>query len=1068
MKSSVTRRWVEAARRPGTVLIAIVIAMGWQVGGACAADVTSSVSISKSGLVYARATNTFNSVVTITNTSGATLPAPLELVVSSTSPSTVTLANATGQDGSGHPEVTLSLGASGLAPGQSASAVLGFADPSRVSFTFTLALITVTPLSLSSSVLAMSSGDSGAVAITLASPAGPNGVSIALSSSDPSVVVVPSAIFVPAGYSQGFIGLDAIGQGSAIVTATVAGVGSTQLSVNAQARDFRVVGAPTAVAAGQMSDVDIVLDAPAPPGGASFTITSTNTSALNVTTPTVSIAAGGRDATFSIEGLSSGAAHVQVSAVANASGTQSFALSVIQAAGSTTITSRNLIDQAVASGQLSPDQAIVYRILAQFGSNALPSQYQGTPARHQFADNMSALVQGYATLTPQQQAVVAPYLLPPIYSDAWVESGGPTGVSVQAASLGIRSASTSRAAVTTQAATVSPDWGKLVTQHFKIWYRTNPPADLYSAIDAAQGALNVATWAEYAYESLSGLLGRDLISDVNQERSGGDGLYDIYVVHLGNSADGISEPFPQGGCGPQASYMLVNELAALNSDLARSTVAHELMHAFQATYNRLQCAETWMSEATASWAEYYVYRPFPGRTASEHDYARQYFGEEIQGTLTGATVNPLQQEFRWPIDQSAGARVNCLDGYCDYVFFVYLSNVATDAVIPKLFSIWQNADAVHAIDGALGGTLNTVWHDYAHKMWNDWQTPTVEDDFMNKYDPPDFEYGIFHTYEQLPFAKIKVELNGAQSAEYSSEINLALDPEIVYRLSATPLYFTFEDPSVSYVAFLNPLFDQKVDQDFKIYGRAKISGQWDGSWSDWTHKDVVTWCRDKKSERIEELVVILSNGSISGGGTTGQSVQDVEPNLAVSNIGCFQWSGSASLTTTTAAGLTTTVSATGVVLQRDDTANSINNDYQQDSFTSLAQGTANLTASGSVNAACSVNEGPLQTPANLAAADATLNIHLLGLPIESFTGEVLGGGGITHLVNIPYSLVCGGMTVDSTPKSGLESWMKFPGAPSYKAVSPDGHSITGSFTEPPDGAGATTTEHWDLHAVVEP
>jgi hypothetical protein len=680
---------------------------------------------------------------------------------------------------------------------------------------------------------------------------------------------------------------------------------------------------------------------------------------------------------------------------------------------------------------------------------------------------LSTLLKGYSTLTPQEQGTVAPYLVPPIYSDAWVESAGTGGVIVtQANQLGTRSASSVRAAVTAQAGMVSPDWGHLATQHFKIWYRTDSPAGLYSANDAAQAALNIATWVEYAYESLSGLLGRGLISDAGQAHSGGDGLYDIYVVSLAG-ANGVTEPFPQSGCGPQPTYILINVLPAVDPGYARSVVAHELMHAFQFTYDQIECDDTWMSEATASWAEYYVYKPFPDRTAYEQIYAMQYFGAALEGKVTGAAANPLQQEFRWPIDQSAGTRADCKNGYCDYVFFVYLSNVAGDAVIPNIFSKWQSTDAIHAIDGALGGTLNTVWHDYTHKMFNYWQTPAVEADFFTTYDPPIFVYGIFDTYSELPGGTIDVSLNGAQSAEYDAEIKRALDPEIIYRLSATPLYFTFNDPSVSYVAFLNPLFDQKVDQDFKIYGRAKISGKWEGTWSDWTHKDVVTWCRDKKSERIEELVVILSNGSISGSGMSGQSVQSLEPDLAVSNIGCWDWSGTASVTTTTTAGLTTTVSATGVVLQRDDTANAINNEFEQDSFTSLAQGTANLTASGSVSVACSVNEGPLQPPANVAAADATLDIHLLGLPIESFTGEVLGRGGITHLVNIPYSLVCGGMTLDTTPKSGLEEWMKFPGAPSYRAVSADGRSITGSFTEPPDGTGATTTEHWDLHAVVE-
>jgi len=60
------------------------------LGTAAAADVTSQVTISKSGLTYARATNTFNSVVTVTNASAATLAAPLDLVITGLTPATVT------------------------------------------------------------------------------------------------------------------------------------------------------------------------------------------------------------------------------------------------------------------------------------------------------------------------------------------------------------------------------------------------------------------------------------------------------------------------------------------------------------------------------------------------------------------------------------------------------------------------------------------------------------------------------------------------------------------------------------------------------------------------------------------------------------------------------------------------------------------------------------------------------------------------------------------------------------------------------------------------------------------
>lgn len=101
-------------------------------------DMSSQVTITKSGLVLDRATNTFNTVVTITNSSSTVLNGPLVLVISDLTPTTVTLANPSGQDPSGNPFVTLNVPTGGLSPGQIISSVLlEFQNPDRVAFSFT-------------------------------------------------------------------------------------------------------------------------------------------------------------------------------------------------------------------------------------------------------------------------------------------------------------------------------------------------------------------------------------------------------------------------------------------------------------------------------------------------------------------------------------------------------------------------------------------------------------------------------------------------------------------------------------------------------------------------------------------------------------------------------------------------------------------------------------------------------------------------------------------------------------------------------------------------------------------
>jgi beta-lactam-binding protein with PASTA domain len=101
-------------------------------------DVTALVTITRSGLVYNRTTNTFDSLVTIKNSSASILTGPLILAVNQITPLSVTLSNSTGLTSSGNPYVSLTVPAGGLSPGQSISNVLlKFSNPNRVVFTFT-------------------------------------------------------------------------------------------------------------------------------------------------------------------------------------------------------------------------------------------------------------------------------------------------------------------------------------------------------------------------------------------------------------------------------------------------------------------------------------------------------------------------------------------------------------------------------------------------------------------------------------------------------------------------------------------------------------------------------------------------------------------------------------------------------------------------------------------------------------------------------------------------------------------------------------------------------------------
>jgi hypothetical protein len=87
-------------------------------------DLTSSVQISRSGLVLNRLTNTFDASVTVRNTSAVPLLGPLQLALTSASPAHIALYNSHGRLSGGADYIVLPLTDGTLAPGASTTGVV--------------------------------------------------------------------------------------------------------------------------------------------------------------------------------------------------------------------------------------------------------------------------------------------------------------------------------------------------------------------------------------------------------------------------------------------------------------------------------------------------------------------------------------------------------------------------------------------------------------------------------------------------------------------------------------------------------------------------------------------------------------------------------------------------------------------------------------------------------------------------------------------------------------------------------------------------------------------------------
>ena len=123
----------------GWLVVACAVA-GSAAAQALTQDLTSQFAITRSGLVLNRTSNTFDSTVTLKNSSDAPVLAPIDVVVGGL-PAGITLANKTGDKPDGRPYSSPMAAGALLQGGGSLTFVQKFANPARVTFTSTLQIL---------------------------------------------------------------------------------------------------------------------------------------------------------------------------------------------------------------------------------------------------------------------------------------------------------------------------------------------------------------------------------------------------------------------------------------------------------------------------------------------------------------------------------------------------------------------------------------------------------------------------------------------------------------------------------------------------------------------------------------------------------------------------------------------------------------------------------------------------------------------------------------------------------------------------------------------------------------
>ncbi|HEU0119537.1 MAG TPA: hypothetical protein VFQ91_03355 [Bryobacteraceae bacterium] len=215
-------------------------------------------------------------------------------------------------------------------------------------------LAIVSGLTLSPSSVVGGAGATGTV--TLAVPATPGGVSVSLSSSDPSVTV-PASVTIASGQSSATFAVSTSAVAAAR-TATITGTSltsvSAQLSITPAGPNTVTLSgislSPSSLQGGAAATGTVTLAAPAPAGGVSISLLSNSG---NATTPaSVSIAAGASSTTFSITTLPVGSS-TTVSIAATSANTVSASLTIRPPCVSSLSLTVNITDLLSGGGLLS-------------------------------------------------------------------------------------------------------------------------------------------------------------------------------------------------------------------------------------------------------------------------------------------------------------------------------------------------------------------------------------------------------------------------------------------------------------------------------------------------------------------------------------------------------------------------------------------------------------------------------------------------------------------------------------------------------------------------------------------
>jgi len=580
-----------------------------------------------------------------------------------------------------------------------------------------------------------------------------------------------------------------------------------------------------------------------------------------------------------------------------------------------------LIERALVAGRIDGEQALIYRVYALFGDDRLPLEFDGPPSDEPNHALLRELASTVHTLSQPTHDLLRPFLLPPQYAESWYAQRAGLTAPAQAQAQAAR-ATPSATTINCEASRLPGFFPRVSTTNFNIFYM--------KSLDPAQDAVSaqvvelIAALIEEVYRTESSLLNRFRLSDINEACNGGDAKTDIYYggfALFGTGAWTATYPLPRGStgvnaCADRPSMVMLNKTSkefiaierslAQGRALAKSIVAHEILHVLQfAMPRQASCTDTlWFDEATAQWAMDHVVPTIaqgePGEFGMEPGAGRVAPGFPKSGPVL---ADYLFAGHMVPIEKP-GASVK-RNGYADYLFFQFVARAQTPDKIRQIFdALAGGLGSVEALAAAVD--MKATWPDFARTLWIG-----VADRVLDYwYTEDEYRYGLAEVYAQAPtegipqdrkdkLKTLQVDQRGQPRATFELLKNaLEFEGYLIHPRSMFFEHLSFSDATVHSVYFSNPIGSLPQREFMKVQALRKIGGQWQAP-EDWTAEPYKQFCLDSKTERIEELLLIVSNSEARRGSEQPFAIPATFPmQLSTSNVGCWGWVGEASTETT--------------------------------------------------------------------------------------------------------------------------------------------------------------------------